>query len=46
MTLESELVSSTLGTCKDAGRTIADVGCAVCANGSSYLIMRWRNNEI
>ena len=46
MTLESELVSSTLGTCKDAGRTIADVGCAVCANGTSYLIMRWRNNEI
>ena len=40
ITLESELVSSTLGTCNDAGLTIADVGCAVCANGTSYLILR------
>lgn len=30
MTLESELASSTLGTCREAGRTIVDVGCAVC----------------
>lgn len=36
ITLESELVSSTLGTCSDAGRTIVDVGCAVCCSDTSW----------